>query len=231
VSDVEGVQVAARYLVGVDGNQVGGDWYDVLDLPDGALGLAIGDVAGHDLRAAAAMGQLRAVLRSYAWDGGHSGSVLDRCDQLVQGLEMAAMATAVYARVEPPAPDGGRILCYANAGHPAPLLVEPDGALVRLDEQRSPMIGAIRGLGRRAGPDRAEAVRRCLPGTLLLLYTDGLTDVVGEDADERTALLERTLARLPPDAAADEVVDGVLEVCSPRRLRDDVALLAVRLDP
>jgi PAS domain S-box-containing protein len=230
VSGVAGVQVAARYLVGVDGNQVGGDWYDVLDLPDGALGLAIGDVAGHDLRAAAAMGQLRGVLRSYAWDGGRPGSVLDRCDQLVQGLEMAAMATAVYARVEPPDPDGGRMLCYANAGHPAPLLVEPDGTLVRLDEQRSPMIGAVRSLGRRTGPGRAEAVRRCPPGTLLVLYTDGLTDTVGEDADKRTALLERTVAELPPDAAADDVVERVLEVCSPPRLRDDVALLAVRLD-
>ncbi|WP_345608811.1 SpoIIE family protein phosphatase [Pseudonocardia adelaidensis] len=231
VSDVAGVQVAARYLVGVDGNQVGGDWYDVLDLPDGALGLAIGDVAGHDLRAAAAMGQLRGVLRSYAWDGGRPGSVLDRCDQLVQGLEMAAMATAVYVRVEPPDADGARMLCYANAGHPAPLLLEPDGTLVRLDEQRSPMIGAIRSLGRRTGPGRAEAVRRCSPGTLLLLYTDGLTDVAGEDADQRTALLERTLAELPLGAAADDVVERVLGVCSPPRLRDDVALLAVRLAP
>jgi PAS domain S-box-containing protein len=95
VSDVAGMQVAARYRVGVDGNQVGGEWYDVLDLPDGAVGLAIGDVVGHDLRAAAAMGQLRGVLRSYAWDGGRPGSVLDRCDQLVRGQEMAAMATAV----------------------------------------------------------------------------------------------------------------------------------------
>jgi PAS domain S-box-containing protein len=230
VSDVAGVQVAARYRVGVDGNQVGGDWYDVLDLPDGALGLAIGDVVGHDLRAAAAMGQLRGVLRSYAWDGGRPGSVLDRCDQLVQGLEMAAMATAVYARVETPGPDGVRMMRYANAGHPAPLLLEPDGTLVRLDERRSPMIGAIRSLGRRSGPGRTEAVRRCPPGSLLLLYTDGLTDVAGEDADERTTLLERTLRELPPGVAADDVVDRVLEVCSPRRLRDDVALLAVRFD-
>jgi serine phosphatase RsbU (regulator of sigma subunit) len=222
--------VAARYRVGVDGNQVGGDWYDVLDLPDGALGLAIGDVVGHDLRAAAAMGQLRGVLRSYAWDGGRPGSVLDRCDQLVQGLEMAAMATAVYARVEPPGPDGARMMRYANAGHPAPLLLEPDGTLVRLDERRSPMIGAIRSLGRRAGPGRTEAVRRCPPGSLLLLYTDGLTDVAGEDADERSALLERTLMGLPPGVAADDIVDRVLEVCIPRRLRDDVALLAVRFD-
>jgi serine phosphatase RsbU (regulator of sigma subunit) len=119
---------------------------------------------------------------------------------------------------------------YANAGHPAPLLLEPDGTLVRLDERRSPMIGAIRSLGRRDGPGRTEAVRRCLPGSLLLLYTDGLTDVAGEDADERSALLERTLRELPPGVAADDVVDRVLEVCSPRRLRDDVALLAVRFD-
>ncbi|WP_142058942.1 SpoIIE family protein phosphatase [Pseudonocardia kunmingensis] len=230
VSDVDGVQVATRYRVGVDGNQVGGDWYDVLDLPDGALGLAIGDVVGHDLIAAAAMGQLRGVLRSYAWDGGPPGLVLDRCDQLVQGLEMAAMATAVYARLEPPGPDGHRLLRYANAGHPAPLVVVPDGTLLRLDENRSPMIGAVRSLGRRAGPGRAEAVLRCPPGTLLLLYTDGLTDVAGEDADARAELLESTVTALPAGVAAEALVDRVLAACSPNRPRDDVALLAVRLD-
>jgi len=89
------------------------------------------------------------------------------------------------------------------------------------------MIGAIR--PPRSGC-RGEGAHRCLPGTLLLLYTDGLTDVVGEDADKRTALLERTLAELPFGAAAEEVVERVLDVCSPQRLRDDVALLAVRLD-
>jgi hypothetical protein len=229
VPDVDGVQTAARYLVGVDGNQVGGDWYDVLDLPDGAIGLTVGDVVGHDLRAAAAMGQLRAVVRSFAWDGGAPGSVLDRCDQLVQGLETAAMATAVYARLEPPDATGERLLRYANAGHPAPLLLRPDGALRRLEDYRSPMIGAVRGFGRRAGLGRTEATLRCPPGSLLLLYTDGLTDVAGDDADERTQLLEQTLVELPPDAAADTVVDRILEVCVPQPLRDDVALLAVRL--
>ncbi|NMH78236.1 SpoIIE family protein phosphatase [Pseudonocardia xinjiangensis] len=230
VPEVEGVRVAARYLVGVDGNQVGGDWYDVLNLPGGALGLAVGDVVGHDLRAAAAMGQLRGVVRSYAWDGGSPGSVLDRCDQLVQGLEMAAMATAVYARFEPV--DGGsdRLLRYANAGHPAPLLLGPDGKLVRLDEHSSPMIGAVRSFGRPEGPGRTEATLRCPPGSILLLYTDGLTDVAGEDADERTELLERTVAAMPPGSDPEAVVEQVLEVCIPPRLRDDVALLAVRLD-
>jgi PAS domain S-box-containing protein len=230
VPEVEGLRVAARYLVGVDGNQVGGDWYDVLNLPDGSVGLAVGDVVGHDLRAAAAMGQLRGVLRSYAWDGGPPGSVLDRCEQLVQGLEMAAMATAVYARIEPIEGTDERLLRYANAGHPAPLLLGPHGKLVRLDEHTSPMIGAVRSLGRAAGSGRTEAVLRCRPGSILLLYTDGLTDIAGEDADERTELLERTLAAMPPGSDPEAVVEQVLVACSPHRLRDDVALLAVRFD-
>jgi PAS domain S-box-containing protein len=226
VPEVEGLQIAARYLVGVDGNQVGGDWYDVLPLPDGAVGIAVGDVVGHDLGAAAAMGQLRGVLRSYAWDGGHPGSVLDRCDQLVQGLDMAAMATAVYARLEPPGPDGTRTLHYANAGHPTPLLLDENGVLRRLDAHHSPMIGVVPAAGR---PGRGAASVRCPPGSVLLLYTDGLTDVAGDDADARTAMLERTVAAVPPGSNAETVVDTVLTTCLPEPLRDDVALLAVRL--
>ncbi len=228
VPEVAGLQVAARYLVGVDGNQVGGDWYDVLPLPDGAVGIAVGDVVGHDLRAAAAMGQLRGVVRSYAWDGGRPGTVLDRCDQLVQGLEMAAMATAVYARLEPPDPDGTRLLRYANAGHPTPLLLTPDGELVRLDAHHSAMIGVLPPGGVRSRPGRGAAELRCAPGSLLLLYTDGLTDVAGDDPDERTALLERTFAAAA-GSDAEAVVERVLAACLPERLRDDVALLAVRL--
>lgn len=236
VPQVDGLQLAARYLVGVDGNQVGGDWYDALNLPDGSVGIAVGDVVGHDLKAAAAMGQLRGVLRSYAWDGGRPGSVLDRCDQLVQGLEMAAMATAVYARIEPAGAggctDGERLLRYANAGHPTPLLLEPDGKLVRLDEHRSPMIGAVPRLGRRSadGGGRSDAAIRMRPGSMLLLYTDGLTDMTGEDADERTELVERTVAGLPAGADAELAVERVQAACVPAHLRDDVALLAVRLE-
>jgi serine phosphatase RsbU (regulator of sigma subunit) len=227
VPEVAGLQVAARYLVGVDGNQVGGDWYDVLPLPDGAVGIAVGDVVGHDLRAAAAMGQLRGVVRSYAWDGGQPGSVLDRCDQLVQGLDMAAMATAVYARLEPAGPDGTRTLHYANAGHPTPLLLDARGELTRLDAHHSPMIGVLPALG--GIPGRGAASVRCPRGSLLLLYTDGLTDVAGHDADARTATLEHTVAAVPPGSDAETVVETVLAACLPEPLRDDVALLAVRL--
>jgi GAF domain-containing protein len=145
--EVEGLRLAARYLVGAGEAAVGGDWYDVLPLPDGAIGLAIGDVVGHDLRAAAAMGQLRGLLRSYAWEGLPPNAALDRCDQLVQGLEMAAMATAVYARLEPAVVPGG----------------------------------------------------------------------------------SRRLAATPVDIDVSELCDRVLAELSPPRLRDDVALLAIRL--
>jgi serine phosphatase RsbU (regulator of sigma subunit) len=143
---------------------------------------------------------------------------------------MAAMATAVYARIEPPGPDGVRLLRYANAGHPTPLLLQPDGKLVRLDAHRSPMVGAVPRLGRRSGEGRSDAALPMAPGSVLLLYTDGLTDAVGEDADERTELLERTVAGMPAGADAEDVVERVLQVCAPAELRDDVALLAVRLD-
>ncbi|MEU7813327.1 SpoIIE family protein phosphatase [Pseudonocardia sp. NPDC049154] len=230
VPEVGGLQLAARYRVGTDGNQVGGDWYDVLPLPDGAVGIAVGDVVGHDLSAAAAMGQLRGVLRSYAWDGGRPGSVLDRCDQLVQGLEMASMATAVYARLEPPDASGDRVLRYANAGHPAPLLLTPEGELRRLDEHLSPMIGVVPTLGRVGEEGRTEATLTVPAGALLLLYTDGLTDIAGEDADERADLLERTLREIPADSPAEAVVDQVLAACEPHHVRDDIAVLAVRLE-
>jgi len=143
---------------------------------------------------------------------------------------MAAMATAFYARIEPPDGDGRRVLRYANAGHPAPLLLGPDGVLRALDEQRSPMIGAVPTFGAADGPGRAEVELACPPGSVLLLYTDGLTDLAGEDADERTGLLERTFGSIAPGADAETVVQRVLDTCAPRRLRDDVALLAIRLD-
>ena len=90
--DLPGISCAARYLVGSAHAQVGGDWYDLFALPDGAIGVAIGDVMGHDLAAAAAMGQLRSVLRSYAYEGSSPSVVLDRLDRLVQDFEMAQLA-------------------------------------------------------------------------------------------------------------------------------------------
>jgi serine phosphatase RsbU (regulator of sigma subunit) len=102
------------------------------------------------------------------------------------------------------------VLRYSNAGHPSPLLLTREGELRRLDDNRSPMIGAVP-----LGPDGSvpgptEAELTCPAGSLLPLHTDGLTDIAGEDADERADLLERTLARLPADSDAERVVERLL---------------------
>ena len=123
--EVPGLLLAARYLPSARDVEVGGDWYDVLPLPDGSIGLAIGDVMGHDLSAAAAMGQLRSVLRGYAWEGDAPASVLDRLDRLAQGMAMAELATVLYARVERAGAGRDAVLTVANAGHQPPILVAP----------------------------------------------------------------------------------------------------------
>ena len=133
--DLPGLTCAARYLVGSQRAQVGGDWYDLFALPDGAIGVAIGDVMGHDLAAAAAMGQLRSVLRSYAYEGSSPSVVLDRLDRLVQDFEMAQLATAIYGRLvldsrpgstaAGASAGGSEMLLFTNAGHLPPLLRTP----------------------------------------------------------------------------------------------------------
>jgi serine phosphatase RsbU (regulator of sigma subunit) len=169
------------------------------------------------------MGQLRGVLRSYAWEGLAPGAVLDRCDQLVQGLDMAAMATAIYARLQPPGPDGSRELHYANAGHPLPLLRLPDGETRFLDQHMSPLIGAVRAAG------RGGATVVCPAGSDLLFYTDGLTEVRNCDADERSALLCKTVAGAQP-GDMERLCEQVLQGMASPDLRDDIALLAIHLN-
>jgi serine phosphatase RsbU (regulator of sigma subunit) len=224
---MQGMTIASRYLAATDGAQVGGDWYDMLTLPDGAVGLAVGDVVGHDLRAAAAMGELRGVLRSYAWEGLGPAAVVDRCDDVVQGLRMAAMATAVYARLERGSvddPDDGWTLRYSNAGHPPPMLRRADGTVELLTGNLSPLIGATRTI------TREETAVRCSPGDLLILHTDGLIEAPGTDPDERTQLIVDTIGAQSPDMPVEELCDRLLGVLGVEGLRDDAVLLAIRLD-
>ncbi|MEA2589012.1 MAG: hypothetical protein QOH66_1939, partial [Actinomycetota bacterium] len=121
--EIPGMGIAARYLPGSDGLEVGGDWYDVVPIPSGAIGLVIGDVVGRGLRAAATMGQLRTALRAYALEDSSPGRVIDRLGGLAKVLPEAEMTTLVYAVYEPEA----GMLSYMCAGHPPPLLVHPGG--------------------------------------------------------------------------------------------------------
>lgn len=104
--------------------------------PDGAIGVAVGDGMGRDVAAAAAMGQMRSVLRSYAYESSSPSVVLDRMDRLVQGFEMAEVATASYGRLL--LQGGTATLLFSNAGHPPPLVRRPDGVVERLDPVRRP---------------------------------------------------------------------------------------------
>ncbi|RZS87563.1 PAS domain S-box-containing protein [Motilibacter rhizosphaerae] len=223
--DVPGLDVAARYLPGGVGAQVGGDWYDVLALPDGSVGVAIGDVMGHDMAAAAAMGQLRSVLRSYAWQRQRPGQVLDSLDRLVQGLDMAQLATAVFARLVGDEETDTVSLEYANAGHLPPMVLQPDGTVRRLSGAWSVLIGAPGEGARQTATEQLE------PGSTLVLVTDGLVEVRGQDLEDGLQRLEDCLRSLVGAPDAQAVLDGLLAGVRPDAADDDIAVLVVRLLP
>lgn len=223
---IPGLALGARYAADTAAAQVGGDWYDAFPLPGGATGLVIGDVMGHDLTAAAAMGQLRSALRTAAWDEPSPARVLDRLDQLVQSFGLADLATVCYGRLEPSEVDGGQArLRYANAGHLPPLLIPPEGDPVLLTGGQGVLIGApSKDLHRDAELDVPA-------GATLVFYTDGLVEHREEDLGTGLERLRRAACAIPRDAHVDEVCAQLLSMVRITGNRDDVALLAVRLLP
>ncbi|MBX9244230.1 SpoIIE family protein phosphatase [Actinotalea ferrariae] len=215
--ELPGLDVAAAYVPALHRSQVGGDWFDVLPLPDGAVGLAVGDVVGHDLRAAASMGQLRSVLRSYAWSGEDAGTVVARLDELVQGLAMADVATCVYLRLE------GSTLRYSRAGHPPPFLRERGGAVVELGGGLTTPVGVAP-----VGRSIAEATAELRPGAVLVVYTDGLVERRDRSLRDGLAVLRATLAALPDDVDAQQVCDHLVTTLTAGVQEDDVCVLVVR---
>ncbi|MGW4024762.1 SpoIIE family protein phosphatase [Streptomyces sp. NPDC005009] len=220
--DVPGLDIAVRYRPSTAAAEVGGDWYDSFVLRDGATVLTIGDVSGHDLPAAVTMSQLRNMLRGLTLDRQEpTGTILRRLDVAVQTLYLEFTATCVLARVERPAP--GRFqLNYSVAGHPPPLLVGADGTARFLTGARSPMLGLD------PQPEYASAVEPLLPGSTLLLYTDGLVERREEDLAvglERLRLHASAAVGHPLEAFCDALLADQLTVDND----DDVALLALRL--
>ncbi|MFI2754995.1 SpoIIE family protein phosphatase [Cellulomonas sp. P22] len=232
VPTVPGLDIAASYLPALHRAEVGGDWFDVLPLPDGAIGLAVGDVVGHDLQAAASMGQLRSVLRSHAWSGARAGRVIAHLDELVRGLGMADVATCVYLRLElpsgPPGPraDGARPadrLTYSRAGHPPPLIRLPGGEVRSLDGALTTPVGVVN----LRSPDPQAEVE--LPfGAILVVYTDGLLERRDRSLRDGIAELECTLRALPDDVSAADVRDRLVARFVGSEQEDDVCVLVVR---
>jgi signal transduction histidine kinase/serine phosphatase RsbU (regulator of sigma subunit)/DNA-binding response OmpR family regulator len=210
-----GVRLASHYRAGNRGAEVGGDWYDVLALPDGAVGLAIGDVMGHDVEAATIMGQLRSALHSLAMEGAGPAQVLARLDAYLQSLATERFATCLYAVYNP----RHHRLRYAASGHLPPLLVAADTAYLELP------LALPLGLGSTPA-DREVAFP---PGTSLLLYTDGLVESRVLSLDDRLAALRQTCGALPATARTDpqQITERALELLdTPDRVDDDTALLA-----
>ncbi|NAZ74665.1 SpoIIE family protein phosphatase [Kineococcus sp. T13] len=227
------LQLTSRYLPASSGDQVGGDWYDALVDADGCTVLVIGDVTGHDIHAAAAMGQLRGLLRSYAVEGGQSpAQVLRRVDAAVERLGLEVLATAVVARVEQDEDErrtGARRLTWSNAGHPAPLLLTPaDGGRAArtrfLDEHPDLMLGVL------PEADRTDRTVPLPPSATLLLYTDGLVERRDQSLTDGLADLGRA-AEQAAAADLDAFVEAVLEARLGGAHQDDVAVLALRAHP
>jgi serine phosphatase RsbU (regulator of sigma subunit) len=212
-----GLELAARYLPAGprSGREVGGDWYDAVTLRDGRVGLAVGDVSGHGLGAAATMGRLRTALRVYALDGVAPGDVLDRLNRFLHDTGSGELVTAVWGALDA---ESGTFE-WASAGHPPPFLVGADGEVTELDPPTGPVLGALPGATYDHGRLRLE------PGDTLVLYTDGLVERRGETIDDGLARLARRLTRVGADPDVDAVVRGLVEVSD---RDDDVCLLAVR---
>ena len=218
---VDGLELGVAYEPSSSAAKVGGDWYDAFLLPDGSLGLVIGDVMGHDIAAAATMGQLRSVLRTCAADGDEPQQVVDRLDRLVTTFGTADLATVVYARLTRHA-DGSAELRWSNAGHPPPLVLLPDDGAVLLDGGTSTMIGV------EVGEPRQPASFRLPAGATLLMYTDGLVERRGSDLDDRLELVRSTAAQLTYRSPQD-LCNQLIEAVRREGASDDVALLALTL--
>ena len=212
---VEGAELAARYVPG--SGTIGGDWYDVFSLPSGELCVTVGDVAGSGLAAAVIMGRMRSVLRAYALETTDPAEVLGKLDRKMQHFEPDALATVLYAVIEP----GLDQMHVALAGHFPPVIARPGEAAVLAGVQPGSMIGM--GLGLRAR--RPVSTLPVPPGALLCFYTDGLVERRGEVIDDGLDRLCRAVTAQPVEAACVAVM-GALVGSEP--VRDDIALLIVR---
>jgi hypothetical protein len=216
-----GASLAVRYEAGNSGAQVGGDWYDAIPLPGGALGVVLGDVEGHDLDAAALMGQVRSVVRAYAQEGHPPALVAERTNTFLCGLGGERLVTLIYAQLLP----AEGIIVAVRAGH-VPGLLQVPGEQPALFEAHP---------GLPLGVDTAatwrETTRQLPSSSLLALFTDGLVETPGLPLDEGLGRLRDTLAASPAadlELLADRIMAGALYEPD---LRDDIALLLVRLAP
>ena len=213
--DLEQGHVAARYLPAA-AQQIGGDWYDVLALPDGRVALTLGDVAGHGIEAASSMAGLRHSVRAYAHEGLSPAQVAERVERLFEG----EFATFVYLVYDPRRSE----LRFVNTGHLPPLMVSPDG------EPRFLLESLSLPLGLRLDTAFAEGRVDFPAGSAVIAYTDGLVERRRERIDRQLERLRTAVAECAPGAGAEALCECAL-AAFPAGGGDDVALLAFRAAP
>ncbi|MEU2390626.1 SpoIIE family protein phosphatase [Streptomyces sp. NPDC007369] len=211
-----GIEVAHRYLPASDINEVGGDWYDVLQLPDGRAALLIGDVMGHGMAAAAVMGRLSASVRALGRLDLPPTDMLLQLEAALADLAEPMLATFLYVTCDPRTGE----CTVTRAGHPPPVAVQPDGSSWVV----STPPGVPLGVG---GIDFTTTPLPLQPGSLLVLYTDGLIEARGTDIDDRLGELTRLLAE--PQRPLDHLCDTLVTGLVPASADDDIAILMARI--
>ncbi len=212
--------VAVRYLPATGSLNVCGDWYDVLDLSDDRFAVAVGDVVGHGLEAAAVMGMLRSALSAATRALERPAQALEVLGLYARSVDGALNTTAVNVMVD----TRSRLIIYSNAGHPPPILVHPDSTCDLLEQATDPPLGA-----RPQHVPRPQAGHNYHPGDTLLLYTDGLIERRGEHIEAGLSRLTDVIRRhcaLGPERMADVLL---AELGVAGGAHDDIALVIVRL--
>ncbi|MBT2509364.1 SpoIIE family protein phosphatase [Streptomyces sp. ISL-98] len=212
--DVTGLELTGRYLPASD-HEVGGDWFDVIPLAEGRTGLVIGDVMGHGIHAAAVMGQLRTAVRTLARHDIPPDRMLRSLDAVVADLGEDEMATCIYAVHDPATAQ----CVVARAGHPPPAVATAGGGVTFLDGPPGVPLGT-------GGQDFRTQQVPLPPGSLLVLYTDGLIEARDSDLDEGMDRLAQALRHR--EQPLEALCDGILEHLLPSSAQDDVAVLLAR---
>ncbi|MET0447585.1 MAG: SpoIIE family protein phosphatase, partial [Aeromicrobium sp.] len=214
--DLEHLDVATFYRAGVEGTYVGGDWYDIIELPGARTAFVMGDVMGRGVRAASVMGQLRSAVRAFATLDLPPHQVMEHLDVLVQDLAGDQIVTCVYAVFDPV----DETLRYANAGHLPPLIAVHGGEVRRLTAGGPP-------LGAGYGDVPTEEVPLAV-GATIVFYTDGLVERRGQDIDDGIAGLEREMDR-HGKASLRGLPESIVDTLLPDGPDDDVAILVARV--
>jgi PAS domain S-box-containing protein len=245
---VDGLEVAYKYVPakplethgqGIQ-TQVGGDWYDIIPLSAGRVGIVIGDVEGRGARAAAVMGQLRAALRAFAQDDKPPAEILRRLDDWCRTLEPTSAEAHGFAAADSPIVSctylvydaWSRTLSFANAGHDAPLLIT-DHEVGQMEIEHKGLLLGVRGKGIPGLPTYREETRYLAPGSALVLYTDGLTDrrQRADGSGHYTEAEALQMLREAVEEVATDTVEAIAQAAEqavPGEIDDDMAIVVIR---